>query len=193
MDGSTALPPDEAARTLAGIRSTRERTRSDLSSYWYPLVLFGALTVLSTPFFWLWDGGGVGLFWLAAAPAGSVAVGRYYRRRALSSGVARSPRAHIITAYGLIVACFALGFGGGIGGQDDIAGFGPPLAIAAAYVIFAWLESSALLALVACLLGGLTIALATADVAAAPQILALVYGLGFVSVGLLARTRTSRP
>ena len=154
-------------------------------------MLFGVLTMLSTPFFWLWDGSGVGLFWLVAAPAGSVAVARHYRRRALSTGVARSPRAHMITAYGLITACFALGFGGGIGGQEAVAGFGPPLAIAVAYVIFAWLESSALLALVACLLGALTIALANADVADAAQILALAYGLSFVGAGLLARTRAS--
>lgn len=193
MDGSTALPPDEAARTLAGIRSTRERTRSDLSSFWYPLVLFGVLTMLSTPFFWLWDGSGVGLFWLVAAPAGTAAVSRHYRRRAFSTGVTRSPRAYVITAYGLIGACFGLGFGGGIAGQTDIAGFGPPLAIAVAYVIYAWLEDSPLLALVACLLGGLTIALATADVTDAPQILALAYGLSFVSVGLLMRTRAWRP
>lgn len=193
MTGSTAIPPDEAARTLAGLGSTRGRTRSDLRSYWYPLVVFGALTLLSTPFFSLWDGSGVGLFWLVAAPGGFVAVSRHYRRRALSTGVARSPRAHVMTGYGLIASCFALGFGGGIGGQPDIATFGPPLSIAAAYVVFGWLESSPLLVLLACSLGGLTVALATADVADAARMLALAYGVSFVAVGLLVRTWTPNP
>ncbi len=68
MSETTAMPPDEAATTLASIRSTRERTRGDLQRYWFAAVVFGVLTLLSTPFFSIWGGAAVGLFWLVAAP-----------------------------------------------------------------------------------------------------------------------------
>lgn len=132
----------------------------------------------------------MGLFWLAAAPAGFAAVARHYRRRELDAGVASSPRAYVVTSCLLIGACFALGFGGGIGGEPDIARFGPPLAIALAYVAFAWLERSALLA---CSLGGLTLALAFSEVTDVSQILAAAYGASFLFVGVIARTRTPQP
>jgi hypothetical protein len=192
MDGSTTVPPDEAARTLMSIRSTRERTRADLRSYWYPLVIFGVLTLLSTPFFDLWDGAGAGVFWLVAAPAGMAAVARHYRRREFRAGLTVASRPYVVTAACLLTACFALGFGGGIAGNADVASFGPPLAVAVAYVVFAWLERSVLLALLAFALAGLTVALALADVARANQIVAAADGASFVLLGLLARTWTPR-
>ena len=192
MDRSAVVPPEEAARTLTSIRSTRERTRADRRSYWYPLVVFGVLTLLSTPFFELWHGAGAGAVWLVAAPAGIAVVARHYRRRELSVGLASAPRPYLVTAACLVAACFALGFGGGIAGEPDVANCGPPLAVAVAYVVYAWLERTALLALLACALAGLTIALALGDVGRANQIVAAADGASFVLVGLLARTRSPR-
>jgi hypothetical protein len=192
MDGSAVVPPEEAAHTLTSIRAARERTRTDLRAYWYPLVVFGVLTLLSTPFFELWDGAGAGLFWLVAAPAGIALVTRHYRRRELSVGLASAPRPYVITAVCLVAACFALGSGGGIAGEPAVANFGPPLAVAVAYIVYAWLERAALLALLACALAGLAIALALGDVERANQILAAADGASFVLVGLLARTRGPR-
>lgn len=193
MDGSAVVPPAEAARTLTSIRATRKRTRADLRSYWYPLVVFGVLTLLSTPFFEIWDGAGAGLYWLVAAPAGIAVVARHSRRRELSTGLAPAPRPYIVTAVCLVAACFALGFGGGIADEPDVANFGPPLAVAAAYLVYAWLERSVLLVVLACALAGLTVALALGDVARAIQIVALADGASFVLVGLLARTRSPSP
>jgi hypothetical protein len=192
MDGSAVVPPDEAARTLTSIRATRERTRADLRAYWYPLVVFGVLTLLSTPFFELWDGAGAGLFWLVAAPVGIALVVRHYRRRELSVGLTSAPRPYVVTAVCLVAACFALGFGGGIADDPDVANFGPPLAVAVAYLVYAWLERTVLLALLACALAGLTVALAVGDIERANQIVAAADGASFVLVGLLARTWSSR-
>jgi hypothetical protein len=193
MDSSAVVPPEEATGTLTSIRSTRRRTRADLRSYWYPLVVFGVLTLLSSPFFELWDGAGAGLFWLVAAPAGIALVMRHYRHRELTVGLASAPRPYVVTAACLVAACFALGFGGGIAGEQDVASFGPPLAVSAAYLVYAWLERAALLALLAFALAGLTIALALGDVQRANQIVAAADGASFVLVGLLARTRSPRP
>ena len=193
MENPATIPSEDAASTLAALRSTRARTRADLRSYWFALVVFGALTLLSTPFFDLWDGAGVGLFWLVAAPLGMAAMARYHRNRDDELGIAPAPRAYVITAGALVAACFGLGFGGGFSDQPDVATFGPPLAIAVAYVVFAWLERSAVLALVACVMGGLTVALAAAEVANAGQILAGAYGASFLILGLLARRWTTKP
>lgn len=193
MESPAPIPAEDAASTLAAIRSTRARTRADLRSYWFALVVFGTLTLLSTPFFDLWDGAGVGLFWLVAAPLGMAAMARYHRNRDDELGIASAPTAYVITSAALVAACFVLGFGGGLSDQPDVATFGPPLAIAVAYGVFAWLERSAMLALVACVMGVLTVALAAADVANAGQILAGAYGASFLILGLLARTWTTTP
>jgi hypothetical protein len=193
MDGSTVVPPAEAARTLTSIRETRKRTRAELRSYWYPLVVFGVLMLVSTPFFKLWDGAGVGAYWLVAAPAGMAAVARHYRRRELDAGLATAPRPYNVVAVCLVAACFALGFGGGIAGNDDVASFGPPLAVAVAYVVYAWLERSLLLLVLACVLAALTVALALGDIPHANQIAAAADGASLVLAGLLARARSPRP
>lgn len=166
--------------------------RADLRAYWYPLVVFGVLTLLSTPFFELWDGAGAGLFWLVAAPAGIALVVRHYHRRELSVGLASAPRPYVVTAVCLVAACFALGFGGGIAGEPDVANFGPPVAVAVAYLVYAWLERTVLLALLAIALAGLTVALALGDIERANQIVAAADGASFVLVGLLARTWSPR-
>lgn len=192
MNPTAAIPPDEAARTLESVRATRDATHGQLRSYWYPLIVFGTLTMLSAPFFALWDGGGVALFWLVAAPAGSFAVVRHQCTQALIMGAGRAVRPYAITGIALIVACFGLGAIGGATGELDIANFGPPLAVAAAYVAFAWLERSAALAALATGLAALTIGFAVSGVDHAAPILALTYGASFVVVGLAARAKSQR-
>jgi len=190
MHPSPTTTPDDAATTLAGIRATREKTRSDLCSYWFALVLFGTLTLLSTPFYSMGDGTEVGLFWLVAAPLGMAVMARYHHNRDEEIGVRPAPRAYVITSVALIAACFATGFGGGLADQPDVSSFGPPLAIAVAYVVFARLDRSALLAVMACVLGGLTIALAVADASNPGPILAATYGASFLITGLMVRRCT---
>jgi len=192
MQQTTAVPPDEAAQLLDSVRTARDATRGRLRSYWFALVVFGVLTTLSAPFFAIWNGGGVALFWLVAAPAGTFAVMRYQRGRASATGAWRAGRPYNITAGALIAACFGLGIIGGVTDHMDIANFGPPLAISAAYLVFAWLERSLALALLALSVAGLTIGLAVADVDHAAQILALSYGASFAIVGLAVRPRNPR-
>lgn len=188
----SALSPDEAARTLDSVRSTRAETKGQLRSYWYPLIVFGVLTMLSAPFFALWDGSGVALFWLVAAPLGSFAVVRHQQTQALTVGAGRAVRPYAITGIALIVACFGLGAIGGATGELDIANFGPPLAVATAYVVFAWLERSLALAALATALAAITIGFAAFGVEHAAPILALIYGASFVALGLAARAKSPR-
>lgn len=192
MQRTAVIPPDEAARTLDSVRETRAATRGQLRSYWFALIVFGVLTMLSAPFFSIWDGAGVALFWLVAAPAGTFAVARHQCAQRLAAGAHRPARPYMITAWALIAACFALGGAGGIVGEQDLARFGPPLAIAVAYLVFAWLERSIALAALALGLAALTIAFATGDVGHAAPILALTYGASFLTLGVIARARRPR-
>lgn len=192
MQQTAAIPPDEAARTLESVRHTRAVTRGQLRSYWFALIVFGALTMLSAPFFSISDGAGVALFWLVAAPAGTFAVARHQCAQTLAAGAHRPARPYMITAATLIAACFALGVTGGATDEQDLANFGPPLAVAVAYLVFAWLERSIALAVLATGLAALTIALAAADVEHAAQILALTYGASFLTLGLIARATRPR-
>ncbi|MDX6691337.1 MAG: hypothetical protein QOG15_2794 [Solirubrobacteraceae bacterium] len=189
MQPSATIPPDEAARTLASVRAARDATRGQLASFWYPLVVFGVLTMLSAPTFQIWDGGGVALFWLIAAPVGTFLTIRHQRAEMLATGAVRCERSYSITACVLIAACFGLGVVGGVTGHDDIARFGPPLAISAAYLVFARLERNLRLAALASALAALTIFAAIADVGHASQALALGYGGSFVLLGLSERPR----
>jgi hypothetical protein len=188
MAGSRVIPSDDAAATLARVRATRHRTRGDLQTYWFACVVYGMLLLLSAPFFPVLGGAAVGLFWAVVTPPAAFAVVRHARAHALSVGVAHGARPYRITGACLVAACFALGFGGGIAGVADVANYGPPVSIAVAYVVFAWLERSAALGVVALSLGFATAAVAFADVANGGQLLALLYGASLVVLGLCART-----
>jgi hypothetical protein len=189
MQPSTTIPPDEAARTLAGVRAARDATRGRLSAFWYPLIVFGALTMLSAPTFAIWDGAGVALFWLVAAPLGTFLTIRHQRAEMLATGAVRVERPYIVTGCALIAACFILGGVGGATGQEDIANFGPPLAISTAYLMFAWLERNVRLAVLAVALAALAIFALAADAGHPAQSLALGYGGSFVLLGLSERPR----
>lgn len=81
----------DPAATLADIDRVRERTRLDLRSSWYPMVIVGAAAlgaagIAALAERWL------GVYWLAAFCACFVATGRYYRRRGLRLGVGVSGR-----------------------------------------------------------------------------------------------------
>lgn len=181
--------PRAAAQTLGELRAIQGDTRRRLQSFWFPLLVFGALLIASAPFFALLGGSAVALYWLVAAPSGWLAVRRHYRHHALEVGLMGAKRVYEVIGWTLIVACFGLGFAGGISGVEEIALFGPPLAIALAYLALAAVEHSTTLAVLAVALGGLSVSLLVADAANPGPILAITYGTGFVAVGLLARAQ----
>lgn len=184
----TSIPRSDAQRMLAEVDAVRAQTRDGLRGLWFPMIVYGALLMLSAPFFSVWDGAAVGLFWLVAAAAGTVLVQRHYCERALSIGAHPATRPYVVTSVVLVAACFLLGGLGGALGAETLAAVGPPLAISVAYVVFAWLDRSIAPALLAVLLAGLAIALAIAGTANPGPILALAYGASFLALGLLLRS-----
>jgi hypothetical protein len=186
----------DVAAVLADTRSIRERTRTTMQAVWFPCLLFGALALLSSAASWRDGGAALGPFWLVAAPVGMVATSLYYRRREHRVGLEAPVLPTMVGAAVIVIGCFATGFGGGLLGAPTVAAAGPPLAISAGYLIFAWLHRSAVVAVTALALAvmdvGLVLAGATPDTVA--TVMSAAFGLAFVGVGFgeLARSRTRR-
>jgi hypothetical protein len=130
--GRSEGPPD-AGELLGDVRALRRRTRLARHAYWFPLVLFGLLSVASIPFYLVrmpgWSVykargpgflqsqylGGFGgpfvgpnlpYYWLAALLAGLAATALWYRWRGNQVGLRTPARGYLIT--GLVLLVLAL-------------------------------------------------------------------------------------
>lgn len=148
------LDREKAIQTVEKLELLKETTRTNLRGAWFPLVLFGLLTLLSAVVLAIWGGPALGPFWSVAGIGGGIVTGAFYRRRELKIGVTDAAAPYLITAAALFVAAFGLGMVGGISGNDTLAFAGPPIAIALAYLVFAYLENQTSLALVSLALLG---------------------------------------
>lgn len=174
---------------LQDVEQLRQRTRSHLHAIWFPLVVFGGLSMLSAAVAWRFGGAALGVFWLGAAPAGSLITGAFYRRRERRIGLEAPPAPYVIAAAGIILGAFVTGGVGGAFGAASVSAIGPPLCVSAGYLVFARLARSPGLAVVAAALAALDLTLAAARMQPnrAAWVLALAYGVVFVLTGLTYR------
>ena len=174
---------DQRAQTLAELAHLRSRTRGTLRSFWFPLVLFGGITLVSAPLYAI-GGATVGIFWLVAAPAGIITTSFYYHRRELRLGLEGPAAPYVVTSIAMALAAWLTGALGG----EEVRTYGPSLAIAAGTLVFAALDRSAALAGIAAgiLAAAAAVALAGVGTAAAP-VLAAVLGTGYLIAGLIFR------
>ena len=175
---------DEAVETLVELELVRTRVRADLAglaSVWFPLVIFGALTLVSAPVAAL-GGAALGLYWLVASPLGLVLVWcRHYAGRSRRLGVAR-PGGHAIFAVGagLAVCTFVAG--------ALFAPTGPAYTLAAGYVVMGGFARSRVMVALGVGTGVVTLAL---DVGGAGRLGVLLPAL--IGAALLAAGMASRP
>lgn len=176
----TSIDPHQAVATLERVDAVAERTRADLArmgSLRFPLVLFGLLTVLSTPFGQLSDGAGLGLFWAVAGPAGTLATARHFRRIERRAGLfGRHGRAWLAASVCFLVCTWLAGALLGIVGVCVV--------IAAGHVAFGLAARSPLVAGGAAALAVLTLALSGLPEATLLLVLPPVFGLAAVAAGL---------
>lgn len=183
----------DADAVLADTRSIRERTRSSLPGMWFPLVLFGALSLASAAVSWRDGGAALGVYWLIAAPVGSIATTIFYRRAEHRIGLEAPVLPTLVGVAVILVGCFGAGMLGALLDAPTLSAAGPPLAVSTGYLIFAWINRSAAIAVTAFVLAALDVALvatnATADTLA--TVLSAFYGAAFLGIGLteLARRR----
>jgi hypothetical protein len=132
-EDSAQASPAQAADLLGDVRKLRREARSARHAYWFPLVLFGLLTVAAMPFyvqptmrsgFLIFKSGepimpllGGGSFvsrvslqyyWLAALLVGLALTLAWYRYHARRVGLRTAPRAYLITLVVLLVVAAVL-------------------------------------------------------------------------------------
>lgn len=176
---------EDARAALEQVDRLRSDARANLRAFWFPLVLFGALTVLSALPAANGDGTGVAIFWAFAGPLGGVAVGIHAYRHEQQVGLSRPPAPFIVTAVALLIAAFALPAVTSGRVQEVVSAF----AVAGAYLVFARLDRSRLLVGVSVVLAVVpALALASGiEHPGAPT--AAVTGVIILATGLVARSR----
>lgn len=158
------MDAQEAASTLQDVEAHRGQARSDLQGMWFPLVLFGALTLVSAVVVVTAGPDWLGLFWLVAGPAGGAAIAVHSVRRERRRGVRRPAAGYVATAVAIVAGCLLLGSGGAALDMPELSAFGPPVVVAAGLFAFAALERSASLAAMAGVLLALPAALFALEV-----------------------------
>src|SRR5262245_33166686 len=120
------------AGLLEEMAALRRRTRADRHGYWFPLVLFGLLTVAAAPLYVAHDlppadeadgdvlrgppygllpgTGRVGPYWLAALIVGGLLTVWWYRRRGRRIGPQGAGAVAVVSAALVVAAAAVLGF-----------------------------------------------------------------------------------
>jgi hypothetical protein len=183
MTNPHASSPQDAADMLRHVDSVRRQTRDLLRAFWFPLVIFGAITMASALVQLVWPGPAVGLFWAVTAPVGGMVVGRFYRTRELRLGLANPPLPYILTAAGIFVGAFALP----IVTHGDLQEVVSTFAVAAGYLAFAWLERTGWLVALAVLMAAIPLAVLASGVGHPGAVTAAATGAALLATGLLSR------
>jgi hypothetical protein len=179
----------EASQTIERVQELRLRTRGSLVSFWFPLLVFGSLTLGSLLVIAFANGPLIGVYWLVGGTLGGIATARHYRRRERAIGLESEPAPYVAVGLAVIVGCLLSGAIAGALEADRAAALVPSFVIAAGYAAFAWLDRSIRLAAIAALLGVFALGVAATSLSAARTafVLALGYGAVGVCTGLALR------
>ena len=175
------------ARELIGeIDRMRHRARARASVMWFPLVLFGMLSVASAFVSARYGGQALGPYWMVAGPAGGVATAVAAYRRGRRVGVSVPGVPYLAVAVFILVGASAAGWAGDALGEHALSAVGPPIVVSIGYLLFARLERSRPLTWTAVGLAALAVGLLATGIEPEPMavILALVYGATFIATGL---------
>lgn len=188
------LTPKTAEETLREVERLRHQTRTGLGAFWFPLVLFGALSLASAAVAPLAGGEALGVYWAIAGPLGGIAISAYYYRRERTIGVQRPAAPYVVTAVGIIVGTFVVSGIASTLGYAAAAAAAPAIVVSVGYVAFAWLERSGGLAAIAAVLAALAAILwaSRLDADALAIVLALAYGAVWLATGVAYRLRAPR-
>jgi hypothetical protein len=179
----TPAAADGASQLLDEVAEVRRRTRSHLQSFWFPMTLFGALTLLSGPFTLIADGAGVAWFWCVAGPLGGAMIGIYYRNRERRLGVASPALPYVVTAVAMMAGAFILPAVVTGPAQAVVSTY----SIAIGYVVFGALERSRMLAAVGVLLAVVPTVVIATDTTDPGLVVALLTGAVMLASGMIRR------
>jgi len=180
------MRPAEAASLLEQAEHRRERAQADLDAFWFPLVLFGSLSMVAAGLSLAVGLDSLGLFWLVAGPGGGALTARHYIRRGRRLGVGRVGWPYVAVSAALMIGAFLTG-GLGTGLVQEL---GPVSCVACCYLGFAWIERSVAVACVALGMGGVIAALALLQPPATVELALLGTGALMLTSGLFVRYRS---
>ena len=179
------MRPEEAAAKLREIDTVRRHTRGVLRSFWFPLVVFGPLMLISGVLALFAEGPVIGLFWAVAGLAGSVAVCLHYRNRESRLGLSSSPLPYVLVMVAMLAGAFILP----ALTSGELRGVVSMFAIAAGYLVFAALDRELWLVWLAFALALVPLSL----LSAAPDLAApgsgVILGAAFLGTGIVLRRR----
>jgi hypothetical protein len=181
------MPGEKYAHELIGeVDRVRRHARARASVMWFPLLLFGALTLVSALVAAWYGGRALGPYWMVAGPVGGVATGIVAWRRGSRVGAVVPGGPYIAVAVFILAGASIAGWAGGTLGDHRLSAIGPPLVVSVGYLLFARLERSRTLTGVAVGLAVVTVGmLATGlDPQQLAAALAVLHGAVFVATGL---------
>jgi hypothetical protein len=178
----------DAAQTLRRVEQVRRSTRSALDNAWLPFVVFGLITMGSAAFTGVWQGAGVGVWWVIAGPLGLAFTWRYYREREIRVGLF-DRREHVYA--GMTAGIFAAAFALGAAGRGDLlSDVGPTFAVGTGLLGLAVFDRKPIIGACGAAELGLAIAVTLTKPAHSGPLMALAGGAILVVSGLLLRSRT---
>ena len=180
----------QAADALDEVARLRGRTRRSLGVAWFPLVCFGALTMLSAPLIAGAAPAALAPLWLVAGAAGMVLTRRHYRRRSRQQGVTGRGRRAWIVAAALFPACVLAAVAGSM--ADGAAGgvLASIAVVVAGYFAAGLLQHNSAAALA--VTPGAVLAAAFILAGLAPWIAELSFGAAMVAAGAGLRAAGER-
>lgn len=179
---------DDPAGMLQELEQIRRKARRDAHPFWFPLVLFGVLGLIATPFCVVGKGTGIAVFWGVAGPVGGAVTAFYYRKREMTLGAGVNGLPYVLIALSILAGTFLLGSLG----SGTVASAGPMAVVAVGYLGFARLERSWNVAFVAAGMLLVTLVVTVAQVEHACAVLSATFGGAFAATGLSLRQAERR-
>lgn len=183
------MTPALAAFLLEQVEHRRERVQADLGAFWFPLVLFGSLSMAAAALSLATGRDSLGLFWLVAGPGGGALTARHYIRRGRQLGVGRTGWQYVAVSALLMLGSFSAG----AKGSGLVQELGPVTSVALCYLAFARIERSVPVACVALAVGGVAAVLALLHPPATVELALLGTGAVMLASGLAFRRRGRAP
>ncbi len=179
------------AETLERVQDVRKSARSNLQAFWFPLVMFGSLTILSAALVVVAGGEALGVYWPVAGIGGGALTGWHYGRREHMLGLKGPAAPYIATALAIVVGATLAGVLGSQKGSGLAGAVAPSMVVAAGYFVFARLERSTVMAGLAAVMVALAAGVAFSGMDAEPAtvVLALSTGTASLLTGLSERLR----
>jgi hypothetical protein len=178
---------------VTAIERAAEQTRAALRSFWYPLVVIGALTLGAGALYAFAPSGVVGTYWIVGYAAALLLSYRYYAVRAQRVGVAADERPSLAVWVGFVVATSVAATIASRGGGNLAVSLSAFAVIALLSVWLARRQHSILLTAVGGAIAGFGVLVALADPAHAEAIWCFGVGAILTASGLYAREHDAAP